>query len=54
MVHPVHDGVGSGIQVRRPLREPGKDKKELFPEGVHCEHFVRPVTVMKKGLGKEG
>jgi len=53
-MHPVHDGVGSWIQVRRPLREPGKDKKELFPERVHCEHLVCSIPVMKKGLGKEG
>ena len=41
VVHPVQYGVGSWTEVRRPLRHPGKDVEDLFPERTHIEHLMR-------------
>jgi hypothetical protein len=53
VVHPVHDGISLGYEVRRSLRGVCQKVKDALPEFVHREHFMRGVPVMKKGLEKD-
>ena len=54
MVDTVHDAVRSWAQVGRTLRKPGEKEKESLPTTAHVERFVSGITVLKKGLGKQG
>ena len=53
MMHPVHDAVSAGAQVRRSLRNISHNKKEAFPEPAHGEGSMRSITMKKEGLGKK-
>lgn len=53
MVHPVHDGVGTGCQIGRTLCHVCSQVKKPLPRLAHREHLVRCVTVVEKGLEEE-
>lgn len=54
VVHAVEDGIGSGVQVRRALCDPGKYVKEFFPGFAHRKHFMRAIAVQEKCLSEQG
>ncbi len=53
MMHPVHNGVGAGIQERGTLRDEGEEIEEPLPEPAHGEHPVRRVSVQEECLTEE-
>jgi hypothetical protein len=53
MVHPVHDCIGAGTQIRRALCQVSKNIKSSFPEFIHGECLVSGIPVLKKGLTKK-
>jgi hypothetical protein len=50
----MQNGIGSGVQVGRALRDPAENVKEFFPESGHGKHLVRPVAVQEKCLPEKG
>ena len=53
MVNSVHNAISPWAEVRRTLRQPGKEKEEFFPGAVHGKSLVGGVAMLKKGLGKQ-
>lgn len=53
MVHPMHNGVSSGIQKRRALCNKSEKIKKTFPEFTHRKHFVGSISMQKEGLTEQ-
>lgn len=54
MVHPVEDGISTGIEERSSLRDVGTEEKEAFPKFGQLKHPVCGIAVVEKRLKKEG
>lgn len=54
MMKPVHYGIRPRTHIVGTLCEIGENKKETFPENAHLKCAMRCITVIKKGLSKQG
>ena len=50
MVHPVQNGISTGIQKRRALGNKSETIKESLPKLIHFKHLMRGIPVQEKGL----
>jgi len=54
MMHTMHDSIRTRAHVRRALSHIRKDEKESLPKLIHCKGSMRGISMLEKGLKKEG